>query len=161
MCSSDLMILPRLAALSECQWCNVENKSWERFSAAAVRFCKMYDVMGYNYATHMFQVKGDVVANPAEKSATVTLSTQGDAQIRYTLDGTKPGKNSLLYTEPLVLTESCILTAVSIRDNVEPKYYTRKFDFHKAVGKKVTFSREVNTRYAKGGDVTYESTTQV
>ena len=147
------MILPRLAALSECQWCNAENKSWERFSAAAVRFCKMYDVMGYNYATHMFQVKGDVVANPAEKSATVTLSTQGDAQIRYTLDGTKPGKNSLLYTEPLVLTESCVLTAVSIRKNVEPKYYTRKFDFHKAVGKKVTFSREVNTRYAKGGDV--------
>ena len=147
------MVLPRLAALSECQWCNVENKSWERFSAAAVRFCKMYDVMGYNYATHMFQVKGDVVANPAEKSATVTLSTQGDAQIRYTLDGTKPGKNSLLYTEPLVLTESCVLTAVSIRNNVEPKYYTRRFDFHKAIGKKVTFSREVNTRYAKGGDV--------
>ncbi len=147
------MILPRLAALSECQWCNVETKSWNRFSAAAVRFCKMYDVMGYNYATHMFQVKGDVVANPAEKSVTVTLETQGDAPIRYTLDGSKPGKKSPVYTEPLVLNESCVLTAVAFRDNVEPKYYTRRFDFHKAVGKNVTFSREVNTRYAQGGAV--------
>jgi hexosaminidase len=40
-----------------------------------------------------------------------------------------------------------------VRNNVEPKCYTRKFDFHKAVGKKVTFSREVNTRYAQGGAV--------
>lgn len=147
------MILPRLAALSECQWCNVETKDWDRFSAAAVRFCKMYEVMGYSYATHIFQVKGDVVANPAEKSVTVTLETQGDAPIRYTLDGSKPGKKSPVYTEPLVLNESCVLTAVAFRDNVEPKYYTRRFDFHKAVGKNVTFSREVNTRYAQGGAV--------
>ena len=147
------MILPRLAALSECQWCNVETKDWDRFSAAAVRFCKMYEVMGYSYATHIFQVKGDVVANPAEKSVTVTLETQGDAPIRYTLDGTKPNKKSPVYTEPLVLNESCVLTAVAFRDNVEPKYYTRRFDFHKAVGKNVTFSREVNTRYAQGGAV--------
>ena len=147
------MILPRLAALSECQWCNVETKDWDRFSAAAVRFCKMYEVMGYSYATHIFQVKGDVIANPAEKSVTVTLETQGDAPIRYTLDGSKPGKKSPVYTEPLVLNESCVLTAVAFRDNVEPKYYTRRFDFHKAVGKNVTFSREVNTRYAQGGAV--------
>ena len=147
------MILPRLAALAECQWCNAENKSWERFSAAAVRFCQMYEVMGYSYATHIFQVKGDVVANPAEKSVTVALATQGETPIRYTLDGTKPNKKSPVYTEPLVLTESCVLTAMPVRNNVEPKCYTRKFDFHKAVGKKVTFSREVNTRYAQGGAV--------
>ena len=147
------MILPRLAALAECQWCELQNKNWERFSAAAVRFCKMYQTMGYNYATHIFQVNGEVVANPAEKSVTVTLTTQGDTPIRYTLDGSKPGKTSALYTEPLVITESCVLTAVAIRDNVAPKYYTRKFDFHKAIGKNVTFSREVNTRYAKGGAV--------
>jgi hexosaminidase len=147
------MILPRLAALAECQWCDAQNKNWDRFSAAAVRFCKMYEVMGYSYATHIFQVKGDVVANPAEKSVTVALATQGETPIRYTLDGTKPNKKSPVYTEPLVLTESCVLTAMPVRNNVEPKCYTRKFDFHKAVGKKVTFSREVNTRYAQGGAV--------
>ena len=147
------MLLPRLAALSECQWCCPERKDWERFSVAAVRFCNMYEAMGYNYAIHIFQVSGDVQANPSEKSVTVELHTQGNAQIRYTLDGSRPDSDSNLYTEPLVLKESCVLTAVAIRDNVEPRYYTRKFDFHKAVGKKVTFSREVNTRYAKGGAV--------
>lgn len=47
------MLLPRLAALSEVQWCNKDNKDWERFAADAPRFCAIYDAMGYNYATHI------------------------------------------------------------------------------------------------------------
>ena len=147
------MILPRLAALSEVQWCNAERKDWNRFSAAANKFCKIYEVMGYNYATHIFQVKGEVTANPAEKSVTVTLQAHEGTPIRYTLDGTKPGKNSLLYTEPIVITESCVLNASAMTKVVEPTCYTRRFDFHKAIGKKVTASREVNTRYAQGNVV--------
>ena len=145
------MLLPRLAALSEVQWCDADRKDWDRFSKAATAFCEIYRTMGYNYATHIFQVKGEVEARPEEKSVVVTLGTQGDAPVRYTLDGSRPTKRSAVYTQPLVLTESCVLTAYAQRDNVEPRYYTRRFDFHKAVGKKVTFSREVNTRYAQGG----------
>ena len=148
------MILPRLAALSEVQWCDADRKDWDRFSNAVVNLCNIYDVMGYNYATHILQVKGEVEARPEEKSVVVNLSTQGDAPIRYTLDGSKPGKRSSLYTEPLVLTESCVLTACTQRDDVEPRYYTRRFDFHKAINKKVTFTREVNNRYAQGEAVT-------
>ena len=147
------MLLPRLAALSEVQWCSADRKDWARFSKAATAFCEIYRMMGYNYATHMFHVKGKVEAKPGEKSVVVCLSTQGDAPVRYTLDGSKPGKRSAVYTEPLVLDESCVLTAWAQRDNVEPRYYTRRFDFHKAVGKNVTFSKNVNTRYAQGGAV--------
>ena len=145
------MLLPRLAALSEVQWCDADRKDWGRFSKAATAFCEIYRTMGYNYATHIFQVKGEVEARTDEKSVVVTLGAQGDAPVRYTLDGSKPTRRSAVYTQPLVLTESCVLTAYAQRDNVEPRYYTRRFDFHKAVGKKVTFSRDVNTRYAQGG----------
>ena len=142
------MLLPRLAALAEVQWCNADRKDWDRFFNAADNFCKVYDVMGYNYATHILQVKGSVEAKPAENCAVVTLAAQGDAPIRYTLDGTAPTKRSKIYTEPLVISESCVLTAAAMRKGVEPKNFVRKFDFHKAVGKELTFSRKAHRNYS-------------
>ena len=142
------MLLPRLAALAEVQWCNADRKDWDRFFNAADNFCKVYDVMGYNYATHILQVKGSVEAKPAENCAVVTLAAQGDAPIRYTLDGTAPTKRSKLYTEPLVISENCVLTAAAMRKGIEPKNYVRKFDFHKAVGKELTFSRKAHRNYS-------------
>ena len=144
------MLLPRLAALAEVQWCNADRKDWDRFFNAADNFCKVYDVMGYNYATHILQVKGSVETKPAENCAVVTLQAQGDAPIRYTLDGSVPTKSSQLYTEPLVISESCVLTAAAMRKGVEPKNFVRKFDFHKAVGKQLTFSRNPHRKYSEG-----------
>ncbi len=50
----EYMLLPRLAALSEVQWCQPETKSWARFLGNAEDFCGIYDAMGYNYAKHIF-----------------------------------------------------------------------------------------------------------
>ena len=142
------MLLPRLAALAEVQWCNADRKDWDRFYAAADVFCSIYDVMGYNYATHVLQVKGEIEVNPSEENVVVTLDAQGDAPIRYTLNGKTPGRCSKLYKEPLVITESCELKAAAMRDGVEPKIFTKKFDFHKATGKTVTYSRQPHRRYS-------------
>ncbi len=51
----EYMLLPRMAALSEVQWCQPENKSWERFEGSAESFFRIYDVMGYNAARHMLE----------------------------------------------------------------------------------------------------------
>ena len=144
------MLLPRLAALSEVQWCNADRKDWDRFFAAADKFCGIYDVMGYNYATHILQVKGSVEAKPEEKSVVVELSAQGGAPVKYTLNGKTPGFFAKTYDKPLVLTESCVLNAAAEREGVEPKVFSRKFDFHKAVGKAVTYSREPHKKYNPG-----------
>ncbi len=55
----EYMLLPRMAALSEVQWCQPENKSWERFADSADEFCGIYDVMGYSYATHILKDKAE------------------------------------------------------------------------------------------------------
>ena len=44
----EYMLLPRLAALAEVQWCNADRKDWDRFYDAADEFCKLYETMGYN-----------------------------------------------------------------------------------------------------------------
>ena len=141
------MLLPRLAALAEVQWCNADRKDWDRFYNASSAFCSIYDIMGYNYATHILQVTGEVEQNVEDRSATVTLDAPGDAVIRYTLDGKTPGKNSAKYTEPLKITESCVLKAAAFREGIEPKFFTRAFSFHKAFGKNVTFSRKPHPKY--------------
>ena len=43
------MLLPRLCALSEIQWCVAENKDYERFKASLEHSLAMFDAMGLNY----------------------------------------------------------------------------------------------------------------
>ena len=50
----EYMLLPRLSALSEIQWCEPENKDYERFLGNMESMRKIYDILGYNYAKHIF-----------------------------------------------------------------------------------------------------------
>ena len=45
----EYMLLPRMCALSEVQWCEPENKDFARFDAALDHTFRMLDVMGYTY----------------------------------------------------------------------------------------------------------------
>ena len=46
----EYMLLPRMSALSEVQWCKPENKNPERFKAAMeAESFKIFDILGYNY----------------------------------------------------------------------------------------------------------------
>jgi hexosaminidase len=144
------MLLPRLAALSEVQWCNADRKDWGRFYDAADDFCDICDTMGYNYAKHVLQVKADLKVDAEKKEAVVTLSAQGDAPIHYTLDGTVPTAQSQLYTGPVTVTQTCTLKAVAMNEGVERDVLSIEIPLHKALGKTVTYSRRPHPRYASG-----------
>jgi len=51
---AEYMILPRLAALCEVQWCRPENKNYDSFLLRMNNMRKFYDLYGYNYAKCMF-----------------------------------------------------------------------------------------------------------
>lgn len=53
----EYMLLPRLAAVSEVQWCAPENKIWERFLDSTDEVLKIYETAGYNHAKHILQVQ--------------------------------------------------------------------------------------------------------
>ena len=50
----EYMLLPRMSALSEVQWCAPENKDYERFLNNMESMAGIYDILGYNYARHIF-----------------------------------------------------------------------------------------------------------
>ena len=131
------MLLPRLAALAEVQWCQPEVKNWERFLDSADDFCAIYDVMGYKYGTHLFDANGKVNVNKEKGCVEVVLEAQGDTPIRYTLDGTQPGPDSPLYTEPIEIREDCILKAKSDRPGMGDRVWEKNFSAHKAMGRPV------------------------
>ncbi len=138
------MLLPRMAALSEVQWCQPENKSWERFFNSADEFCAIYDAMGYNYGKHIFEVKADVRVNKEKGCVEAVLEAQGSTPIRYTLDVSDPGADSPLYSSPIEIRESCTLKAKSEKND---KVYQKSFCAHKAMGRPVEILTETHPSY--------------
>ena len=141
------MLLPRMAALSEVQWCQPENKSWERFYDSADEFCSIYDVMGYKYGTHIFDTRGDILVDREKGGVYVSLDAQGETPIRYTLDGSEPTSESALYSEPIKITESCTLKAKSDRKGTDNRVFERHFTAHKAMGRPATTLTETHPSY--------------
>ena len=54
----EYMLLPRMCALSEVQWCNADRKDYTRFDNSLDHTFKMLDVMGYTYAKHVRGIIG-------------------------------------------------------------------------------------------------------
>ncbi len=54
----EYMLLPRMCALSEVQWCDAGRKDFARFDASLDHTFKMLDVMGYTYAKHVRGIIG-------------------------------------------------------------------------------------------------------
>lgn len=50
---AEYMMLPRMAALSEVQWTQPDNKDWNSFVARLESLVKFYERDGYNYARHL------------------------------------------------------------------------------------------------------------
>lgn len=146
----EYMILPRQAALSEVQWCQPSVKNWDRFLSSLTHEAAMYDMMGYNYAKTVFQVISKISVNHDKKCVEVALSTQGDAPIRYTVDGSVPDGSSPLYSGPIEVRGGCTVKAVVERDNMETRLYTQEFCDNKAMGKTVTLLTEPQGRYTFG-----------
>ena len=131
----EYMLLPRMTAVSEVQWCNADNKDWIRFRESADNFCAIYEQLGFNYATHIFRTTGFVTVDNAKSAVLMNFETQGNAPIRYTTDGSEPTENSALYEGPIKVEGSCVIKGKAFRENIQDKVFSKEFKAHKAMGK--------------------------
>ena len=146
----EYMLLPRMAALSEVQWCQSENKSWERFLDSADDICAIYETAGYNYAKHIFQITGSSAMNRKKSRVEAFLNIQGDVDIHYTLDGSEPTPDSPVYAGPIEITGTCTLKAKAFRNGFDTKTYEKVFNGHKAMGRPVILCTEPHDNYVYG-----------
>ena len=147
----EYMELPRMAALAEVQWCMPEQKNYEDFLNRIPQMVKTYDMKGYNYATHVFDVKASFNPDTVKNALMITLKTIDNADVHYTLDGTEPTAASPLYKEPIAITDSCTFKARAVRGEKLGRVIGEKIKFNKASMKPITMLKPINKQYEFGG----------
>jgi hexosaminidase len=147
---SEYMLYPRLAALAEAVWTPLERKDWADFSARLPAFFDRLDEMGVNYSRSAYAVTASSEVSPEGTGIKLRLNTEfPDVAIRYTLDGNTPTAESARFTEPLLLDSSATVAAATFRDGRQTgRILTQTFDFHRAVGKHVTYRPAYSEQYA-------------
>ncbi len=148
------MVWPRLIALAEVAWTKPENKNWDNFKLRVNRAIPFLEKKGFIPFTLSNEVAFSHEIQEAKKGIEITLSTEkAPAAIRYTTDNTDPNSASLLYNEPLIVSDSTIITAQIFVDNKAiGKPISRRFDYHRAIGKEITYNISMNQYYPAGGE---------
>ena len=150
----EYMELPRMAALCEVQWCRAGTKDYNDFLQRLLAMVDMYDVKGYNYARHIFDIEGEITTDTLKNAVVVTLSTIDDAPVYYTLDGTEPTTSSLRYKAPVAITESATFKAKGMGERSTARVFEEHITFNKATGRPITLLQPAHRSYTYGGAAT-------
>ena len=151
---SEYMIFPRLAALSETLWSPKESRNWEDFSTRIEKMFKRYDFLGINYAKSAYLVMHDVQIDMKTKEVSLALKNEfTNADIRYTLGDKKITDQATKYTEPLKIDKTTTVNASLFKDDKPVGVpFNTTIEFHKAVGKKVSFKEKYSDQYKGEGE---------
>lgn len=148
----EYMVMPRMAALAEVQWTDPSKKEYQSFLPRLVRMTKLYDRLGYNYAKNIFDIHAEFTTDTENGEVVVDLSTMGDGDIYYTLDGSEPTSASNKYDTPVRIKENATIKAVVVRPAGNSCVFSEKITFSKSTAKPVTLRVAPSRGYEfKGG----------
>lgn len=145
------MVLPRMAALCESQWCAPEKKNYEAFLQRVSRLVNIYAKNGWNYATHIFDVMLDLKPNTETGTLDAVARTIDNAPIYYTLDGSEPTTASEKYTDVIKIDKPCTLRTVAIRPSGSSKITKDEISFSRSSMKPITMLQPINKQYEFSG----------
>lgn len=147
----EYMVMPRMAALAEVQWTDPSKKEYQSFLPRLVRMTKLYDRLGYNYAKNIFDIHAEFTTDTENGEVVVTLSTMGDGDIYYTLDGSEPTVAANKYEAPVKIKENATVKAVVVRATGNSRVFTEKIHFSQSTAKPVTLRTVPSKGYIFNG----------
>ncbi len=149
---SEYMLYPRLTALAEALWTPKDKKDWKRYAAKIPTLFQRLDAMGITYARSSYAVTTKSKLNNQGGIAVTLQNEFPDSELRYALNADTLGKDSQVYSQSIMLNSTTILkAAVFEAGEIVGDTLTKVFNFHKAVGKKVTYEPIYNKRYQGTG----------
>ena len=154
----EYMELPRMAALAEIQWTPRGTKNYDEFLQRLPWLIDLYREKDYNFARHIYDVNPTYRFDPARGIVT-SFKTEGEAQIRYTLDGSEPTMHSTLYTAPFVINSDAKLRVAAFREQAidgkkeieRSRIESEDFHFSKSTAKKIELLQGINSQYRFDG----------
>ncbi len=145
------MVLPRMAALCESQWCAPDKKDYPAFLQRCSRLVDIYKAYGWNYAKHIFDVQLQLTPNSETGTLDVIAGTIDNAPVYYTLDGSEPTAAATRYTEVVKIDKPANMSTVAIRPEGATRVTTDTIRFSKSSMKPITMLQPVNKQYEFGG----------
>ncbi|WP_435352637.1 beta-N-acetylhexosaminidase [Emticicia sp. SJ17W-69] len=117
---AEYMTFPRACALAEITWTPSANKNFADFSRRIEAHFKRLDVLKVNYAKSIFDVKETATPNKNTQTVEVKLEPYvSGAQVRYTLDFSKPTTNSPVFTGSQTFNKLTTIRAATFRNGQE------------------------------------------
>ena len=156
---AEYMIYPRAMAIAEVGWTQPAHKDAESFRRRVNREVRYIENLGYHPFPLSEQVQHAQQVDYANRCIRLSLTSERyPIDIRYTTDGSEPTAASALYGEPFVVKDSLLLAA-RLFDGDKPlgKTLHLRTDYHKAIGKPVTYASggsyyTAKEAYKGGGD---------
>ncbi|RAJ10903.1 hexosaminidase [Chitinophaga skermanii] len=152
----EYMMFPRVFAVAELNWTQKELKNWPSFQKRLRAHAGMLQRMFINYCRPSNAVEFETQVDKAAQTISVRMESEHyQPQIRYTLDGSTPTMQSPLYTGPVPVKGHAVVAAAIFEDTLalsEPS--TIDINFHKAIGKKVTYNAPYSKKYHAQDDST-------
>ncbi|RJP63865.1 MAG: beta-N-acetylhexosaminidase [Ignavibacteriales bacterium] len=150
----DSKLFPRILAFAEVFWSNPEGRNYEEFYKRVQASYKDLDAMRIKYGreTKVFTPK---TSFDSDKNEFVVELNKGQAgtDIYYSMDGSDPDINSILYNEPIRINKSVTLNLAAFRNKHDlGKKFSLSFDLHKALNAEITIKNKYDERYRASGD---------
>ncbi len=150
----EYMVFPRLAALSEVLWTPVRLRHWGDFSKRIKTQYHRYEQLGINYSLSAFQVTASPEIDPDSRKLFLKLDSEVyQPKIRYTLDGSMPGKQSPVYKKPIEIGETSTLKAVVFQNGKSmQQVLVRDYHIHKAFAADIQLKHPNSAQYDGHGE---------
>jgi hexosaminidase len=150
---SEYMIFPRIVAMAEVLWSTKATRNWNNFTTRLPSLFERYDYLGINYSKSAYLVTASYKSDLENKQVRVALKSEfPNVDFRYVFGHTNISDNAIKYTDTIIVKGTTIVKASLFKDDKPVgNIFTDTIQFHKAVGKKVTFKTPFNSNYKGDG----------
>lgn len=145
------MLFPRLLALSEVAWGTAQPKSYSAFENRVIAHMASLEKKGINYSKAIFEVSGNNVPKDGKMFFELGTIHQEDS-IRYTVDGSIPTDQSLLYLSPIPVDKTMHINAASFsKGKMKSPLLSQEFLVSKSTGKSIELLHAASSSYPANG----------
>lgn len=143
----EYMAFPRVSAMSEVLWTNMENRSWDAFRARIPIEFERYSAMDIKPSNAFYDVRFQAVPTKDNKLRISLLCDCSDAKIYCEIDG-----KSQIYKDPFILSESATIKAKAlVKGEQLGKDISKQFVVSKLTGR--PYTQSINNSWYNGGNV--------
>lgn len=147
---AEYMSIPRMLALAEVVWTDPEKKSWRQFNKRLQQHFRYFDLIGVNYAKGSYAINFETEIDTSGYKLSL-ITEQYKKNIHYTIDGSEPDTNSMVYKHPISVDADMIIKAAIFEDGkLMEKVSTQEVKLHKGVGARINFDKEFTSPYNDG-----------